>query len=395
MNQNKDLTTSLKNRLLQNATNASSEGITISSMSSPEQPLIFVNEGFQRLTGYPRNEVIGKNCRFLQGIDTDPQVVQQLREAIAKKEACTVELLNYKKNGTPFWNRLSITPVYDENNVVTHYVGIQSDITALKETKASLEAANEELSEFRDKMVNELEQARRMQQFLLPSKLPEVSKVRFASLFVPMDAIGGDFFDVIELGNQRYGILIADVTGHGIPAALLTFMSSTTFKYASAEATSPADVIRLTNEKLYQKMPEDAFVTMFYGVYDANNNTLNYVQAGHPEGYVVRANSNQIIALETGGTIVGAFSSEDVEFKERQLKLQPGDKLVVYTDAISDAIDNLGKADKKIDFKSILLNNAEMPLEKLFKHIYEYGLNRSEMKSYMDDFTLVGMTVLK
>ena len=103
--------------LLIKATNTANEGITISSMDQPDRPLVFVNNGFERLTGYTKKDVIGKNCRFLQGNDTDKAPVEELRRAIKNGEQTTVELLNYKKDGTPFWNRLSITPLKDKNGI--------------------------------------------------------------------------------------------------------------------------------------------------------------------------------------------------------------------------------------------------------------------------------------
>jgi PAS domain S-box-containing protein len=82
-------------------------------VTHPDNPLIFANEGFERLTGYARQDVIGRNCRFLQGPDTDAHALNQIRQAIRDEQSCTVELLNYRKDGTPFWNRLSITHIRD------------------------------------------------------------------------------------------------------------------------------------------------------------------------------------------------------------------------------------------------------------------------------------------
>ena len=84
--------------------------MTISDPSLPDNPLIYANNGFEELTGYSAEEVIGRNCRFLQGPDTDEKSTEIIREAIRNERACTVQILNYKKDGTPFWNRLSITP---------------------------------------------------------------------------------------------------------------------------------------------------------------------------------------------------------------------------------------------------------------------------------------------
>ena len=341
-----------------------------------------------------REEVIGKNCRFLQGQDTDPASVDQLRDAISQGEACTVELLNYTKNGTPFWNRLSITPIHDDQNLVTHYVGVQSDITILKQTKERLISLNKELESFKHRIINELDQAKLVQQFLLPGEFPYSPKVNFASLFVPLDEIGGDFFDVISLPDDKYGLLIADVSGHGIPAALLTFMSSTTFTNIAPKSDSPSKIISMTNMELHQKLPEDAFVTMFYAIYDSTNGILKYAQAGHPEAYVLRPGSNEIIPIHTEGTLIGPFTNDEVSFQENSIQLTPGDKLILYTDAITDVLDEKSPHNANDDFKNFLLKYANLPLENLFKRVYDFGLKKSKRKSYADDFTLLGMEVI-
>ena len=82
------------------------------------------------MTGYPVAEVLGRNCRFLQGPDTDPAAVAEIRAALAEDRECVVEILNYRKDGTTFWNRLSITPVRESSGEVTHFIGVQSDVTA-------------------------------------------------------------------------------------------------------------------------------------------------------------------------------------------------------------------------------------------------------------------------
>jgi PAS domain S-box-containing protein len=314
--------------LLEKAANSSSEGITISILSEEDRPLIYANEGFVRLTGYHLDEVIGKNCRFLQGADTKSESVDEIRRAIKNGKECTVELLNYKKDGTPFWNRLSITPLKDKKGRVTHYVGIQSDITELKETRKRLEKANYELNKFHDRISQELDQASKAQQFILPNTLPENKKVKFSALYKPMDVIGGDYYDVIELNKGVYGIMIADVTGHGIPAALLTFMTSFAFQNSVQRHTSTAQVVASTNKKLINKMPRGAFITMFYAIYDSHTKVLRFTQAGHPQGLILRAATKEIIPLTTDGKLVGVFKNDITGFGEEKISMQTGDKLM-------------------------------------------------------------------
>lgn len=380
--------------LLEKAADSSSEGITIGTMSEVEQPLIYANKGFEKLTGYAVDEVIGRNCRFLQGKDTEQAKVDELRRAIDNGEETTVELLNYKKDGTPFWNRLSITPLKNKAGEATHYVGIQSDITEAKETKRNLQAANQDLQEFRDLISKELDQASRAQQFILPAELPTNEKIKFSAFYAPMGRIGGDYYDVIELKDNVYGIMIADVTGHGIPAALLTFMTSFAFKEAALGKLSTAQVVRRTNEKLVNKMPSGAFITMFYAIYDAERHLLSYTQAGHPPGFIIRPSTNELISLQSGGSLVGVFNNDLVQFNEKEIELLPRDKVFLYTDAIIEVKDQTNKMIETEEFLAFLNQNQESPLEDLFQNLHQFGCDFSGNPTYDDDFTLLGFEVL-
>jgi PAS domain S-box-containing protein len=141
--------------LRQRAIDQAREGIVIADARRADLPIVYVNRGFERLTGYKFEEVRGRNCRFLQGTASDPDVVAQLRAAIAEQREVQVTVLNYAKSGRPFWNDLEVAPVRDEEGVVTHFCGIQHDVTVLKATeerllqaRAAAEAANEAKSLF-------------------------------------------------------------------------------------------------------------------------------------------------------------------------------------------------------------------------------------------------------
>ncbi|MCE9532183.1 MAG: PAS domain S-box protein [Planctomycetes bacterium] len=116
-------------RLRDRAIQAVSQGILITDPNQPDNPIIFASCGFERMTGYRSDDVIGKNCRFLQGNDTEREVIRELREAIAAARSCMVEILNYRKDGKPFWNQLTITPVLGPAGQLTHFVGVQTDVT--------------------------------------------------------------------------------------------------------------------------------------------------------------------------------------------------------------------------------------------------------------------------
>ncbi len=121
-----------KLRLRDRAIHAVTQGILITDPARPDNPIIFASPSFERLTGYKAEEVIGRNCRFLQGPDTDKEAVEQLRGAIRAAQPITVEILNYRKDGKAFWNAVSVSPVQDSDGRVTHFVGVQTDVTERK-----------------------------------------------------------------------------------------------------------------------------------------------------------------------------------------------------------------------------------------------------------------------
>lgn len=117
-------------------------GITITDPTQEDNPIVYANTTFQELTGYANDEVIGRNCRFLQGENTAPQSVATIRAALDRQKPVTVDLRNYRKDSTEFWNRISIAPVRADNGSIINYVGFQQDITDHKQRKRDLERTN-------------------------------------------------------------------------------------------------------------------------------------------------------------------------------------------------------------------------------------------------------------
>lgn len=128
-------------RLRDRAIQAVSQGILITDATRPDNPIVYASPGFEKLTGYRAAEVLGKNCRFLQGPDTNQQALADIRRAIKAGQECSTELLNYRKDGSPFWNALFLTPVRDEAGRLTHYVGVQVDVTGKKKLESQYRQA--------------------------------------------------------------------------------------------------------------------------------------------------------------------------------------------------------------------------------------------------------------
>ena len=323
---------------------AAFEGVTISDPSLPDNPLIYVNEGFERLTGYSAEEVIGRNCRFLQGPDTDPEATEVIREALRHQRACAVQILNYRKDGTPFWNRLSITPVRDAGGRVTHYIGIQSDVTVQKEAERALEAANRQLEAANEAMRKGLDAAARVQQALLPTDPPLVEGVEFAWRFQPSAELAGDLLNVFRLDSDHIGFYVLDVSGHGVAAALMSVAvsrllsvvpgTSLLFEASGRRITSPGEVARRLNDHFPFDPRTSQYFTLIYGVLNPDSGEFRYVAAGHAPPIRVPKRGG-LHSLESGGPPIGLLAKPDLQ--DRTLQLDPGDRIILYTDGVVEA----------------------------------------------------------
>lgn len=131
--------------LLQTALSSSKDGITISDFTKPDNPLIYINPAFEVMTGYKSEEVINKNCRYLQGDSRNQPELDVLRKAISDGQSCLVTLRNYRKNGSMFWNELSLSPIVNSNGSVTHYLGVQRDVTSRVLLEESIRRENKGL----------------------------------------------------------------------------------------------------------------------------------------------------------------------------------------------------------------------------------------------------------
>lgn len=130
-------------RLRDRAIAATSNGIVITDPSQLGNPIIFCNPAFESMTGYPPSEVLGYNCRFLQGDDTDPATIEQIRKAVREQLECQVVIKNYRKDGTMFWNELTISPVRDADERVTNFIGVQTDVTDRKRVEEEIRRSEE------------------------------------------------------------------------------------------------------------------------------------------------------------------------------------------------------------------------------------------------------------
>jgi serine phosphatase RsbU (regulator of sigma subunit)/putative methionine-R-sulfoxide reductase with GAF domain len=188
----------------------------------------------------------------------------------------------------------------------------------------------------RERLETEVQLARQIQQTFLPEKLPEIPGWELAARWKPARQVGGDFYDVFDLPNNRMGLFIADVSDKGVPAALFMALTRTLVHAAVIESDSPADALRRVNDLLIPDTKQGMFVTAVYAVLDLNTNELIYVNAGHNPPLLVRSNGSQEYLTRTG---VALGAAENMKYEYRTIPLEKDDSLLFYTDGLTESYD--------------------------------------------------------
>jgi serine phosphatase RsbU (regulator of sigma subunit) len=182
----------------------------------------------------------------------------------------------------------------------------------------------------------ELQIAKDIQLGLLPAKVPQLTGIALAGACVPAHQVGGDYYDYLQRGDKLLDLVIADVSGHNVGAALLMAETRTFIQARSQGIHRASDIMSALNEFFYEDLTRaELFITMFYLIYDADSRRLSFASAGHNPPFVWRTGSRSCERLDAEGLILGI--RRRVDFEEKQVQLYPGDVLLLYTDGITEA----------------------------------------------------------
>ncbi len=196
-----------------------------------------------------------------------------------------------------------------------------------------LREAHQQIAEQLLAINNELEMARKIQLSILPRDTPKIDGLEVVARFIPMTSVAGDFYDFIVVDEKHVGILIADVSGHGLPAALIASMLQVSLAAQSAHASDPTKVLSGLNQALCGKF-EHNFVTAAYVFIDMERNVMSYAGAGHPPLLIWRKASGSASEVLENGLVLGVFPEET--YTALELSLDVGDRIVLYTDGIPE-----------------------------------------------------------
>ncbi len=228
----------------------------------------------------------------------------------------------------------------------------------------------------------------RIQRTFLPERNPEVPHFDIAGANYSSDLVGGDYYDFIRIADQHLGIVIGDVSGKGIPAALImaSFRASLIAEIRNNYAIRT--VFAKVNKLLWESVEPDRFVTAVYGVLDTGNRRFTYVNAGHNPAFLFRAAEDRFDSLDATGPLLGTF--ESATFKERSVEIAAGDLLVLYTDGVTEAMNTTGQFFGEERLRGVIRSRRAEPATTVVRGIWETVRAFRDLEQH-DDLTVVAI----
>jgi sigma-B regulation protein RsbU (phosphoserine phosphatase) len=257
----------------------------------------------------------------------------------------------------------------------------------VRDRTAELAARNAALTERDQQLTSNLKVAAKIQKRLLPERLPDFDPFRFAVAFHGQDQVTGDYHDFIALGPDRLGVLIADASGHGVPAAFVSVMAKMCCTAYCQGLQSPAAMLRTMNEHLGDLIEGEHFITMFAAIVDRRSLELTYARAGHPLPLLFHAVSGEVSSLDAAGMMIGLMP--EPAFEDRHVHLQRGDKVLFFTDGVPECRNSRDELFGIESLHSFTLREGHLPCHELLAQL-EDTLNRFRGdRPFDDDVTII------
>jgi serine phosphatase RsbU (regulator of sigma subunit) len=250
-----------------------------------------------------------------------------------------------------------------------------------------LATTNAELIQKQNQIDEELTAARSLQQSILPDAFPDHEGYSGKAFMRAARMIGGDFYDVFPLEKDRVGVMVADVSGKGVPAALFMVLARTVLQDLALRGHSPGECVRRANEHLIARNPLWLFVTVIYGILDVRTGVFTFCNAGHIMPYVLRANGAVEVVSERASPLVGLI--EQARFCDLRIVLEPGDGLMMVTDGVGECFNRDGEAFGETRLLDLIAAAGSRPLESLLDDLVTALDRFSDGIAASDDVTVL------
>lgn len=258
-------------------------------------------------------------------------------------------------------NITTLTTILNQAGIILENFRIFS---ALEEANAGLQNANSrlkivnnDLRVAQSRIRKDLEHARSIQQGLLPQDIGLSDVLSAAATYIPAEAVGGDYYDVFEISPSKYGIVVADVSGHGVSSSLIMSMVKVLLKTFASKESGPQETLETINETFLTEIQTDNFVTIFYAVLDTENHTMCYNSAGHCPMIFINKETGKCEMIKADGLFLGVFP--DMMLEQACINYEPGKlRLVLYTDGLTEAKNSRDEMFELFRLEKVALDTA-------------------------------------
>ncbi len=272
-----------------------------------------------------------------------------------------------------------------DKEIIEHRRDLEAKVA---ERTEELRKALSNLKERDDQIQKQLDMAGSIQRSILPAKISDWNELKFAVRYFSMDKIGGDFYDVHQIEGDKLALYVADVSGHGIPAALVSTMAKVSFGNAFLKYGTPKKIFKEVNQELLTHIKTQDYLTCFLVLIDDEYN-ITYSNASHQKGIILRTSEGKIEQLDTGGLFIGAIEDARETYEEKTTKLKYGDRIILYTDGIPEATNSAKEHYSNERFEKIIIKNKDLELREYINSIIEDLQNFISGSKIQDDITLL------
>lgn len=295
----------------------------------------------------------------------------------------------YLERNTPLdkWEKYMVDILCSNAATALENVCLNEQLENLVELRTvQLQAVNEELSIKNKSIKHELEMARKVQMALFPRVFPNNERCSFFGLYIPMQDLGGDFYDVFSIDEDNTAFAIVDVSGHGPSASLVTAMIKIFFNAKSAYGKTPAEIIEEIHQCILNTVGVSGiFATIFFGIINHKLMTLDYANAGHTPGILLR--DNETVFLNSNATVAGVFKG--AEYVTDRIKLDGGERIILFTDGLVEARNTSDQMIGNENFYKILSERNSLSIEEMCLKVFEDVSNYSRGIDPDDDKTIL------
>ena len=268
----------------------------------------------------------------------------------------------------------------------------ETELVARVKSMLRMKSLFDQITQAKRLMEEDLHTAQKVQESLLPTEYPYYDKIRINAYYEATSSLGGDYYDVLDYGNGKVGILIADVSGHGASAALIVSMLKTIMISHIDEAPTPKKMVELLNFRMMNLIPEDRYFTMFLGIVDINTGKMTYARAGHPYPMILRKDSGIVSRLDAKGDVVGLFP--DITIEPGEVDLKPGDRLFTYSDGLFEITSDEGEMFGLDRLQKELEENSGMEGAALVDYLVKLTQSFSSLENLEDDVAILMAEIL-